>query len=85
MQLVETGKVDPRRVALSAAGQAAVATAAETGRLAAERTQTYHKTVNRRLVKEDFGDDNSKRQQVMDYVEEANKVPGDTVKKQEAR
>ena len=62
MQLVETGKVDVGKVGANAAGQAMIATTAETGRYAAERTGRHHDKVTSERIKEDFKDPKEAKQ-----------------------
>ena len=74
IQKVETGKVDLGKVAANAAGQAMIATTAETGRYAAERTHRHHDKVTGERIKEDFKDPRDVKK-VQKMLKEANEIP----------
>ena len=66
-------QVDVGKVAANAAGQAMIATTAETGRYAAERTGRHHDKVTSERIKEDFKDPKEAKQ-VEKMVKEANDI-----------
>ena len=79
IQKVETGKVDIGKVAANAAGQAMIATTAETGRYAAERTHQHHDKVTGERIKEDFKDPRDVKK-VQEMLEKANEIPREDLK-----
>ena len=66
-------QVDVGKVAANAAGQAMIATTAETGRYAAERTARHHDKVTSERIKEDFKDPKEAKQ-VKKMEKEANDI-----------